>query len=60
MSSTLIIVAVGVGVASIVAFAATVLVPGGNSSAPEDRLAEMASRRAAAPGEETNQKKGRC
>lgn len=45
MSSTLIIVAVGVGVASIVAFAATVLMPGSDSSAPEDRLAEMAARR---------------
>ena len=45
MSSTLIIVAVGIGVASIVAFGATVLMPGGDTSAPEDRLAEMAARR---------------
>lgn len=45
MSSIVIIIAVGVGVASIVAFAATILMPGGDSSAPEDRLAEMASRR---------------
>ncbi len=45
MSSTIIIIAVGVGVASIVAFAATVLMPGGDRSAPEDRLAEMAARR---------------
>ena len=45
MSSTVIIIAVGIGVASFVAFGATVLMPGGESSAPEDRLAEMAARR---------------
>ena len=45
MSGIVIIVAVGVFVASIVAFAVTVFMPSSENSATEDRLAEMASRR---------------
>jgi tight adherence protein B len=45
MSSILVIVAVGIFVASLVAFAATALMPGGDTNATEDRLAEMATRR---------------
>lgn len=45
MSGIVIIIAIGVFVASLVAFAANVLVPGGDNTATEDRLAEMASRR---------------
>ncbi|TWU04567.1 type II secretion system F family protein [Stieleria varia] len=49
MSGIVIIIAIGVFVASIVAFAANVLVPGGDNTATEDRLAEMASRRRGGP-----------
>ncbi|WP_146597801.1 type II secretion system F family protein [Novipirellula aureliae] len=50
MSSTIIVVAVGVFVASIVAFAINVLMPNGETTMTEDRLAAMASaRRGGAP-----------
>ncbi|MCC9599023.1 type II secretion system F family protein [Stieleria sp. JC731] len=45
MTATVILIAVGVFVASLVALAANVLVPGGDNTATEDRLAQMASRR---------------
>ena len=45
MSGIVIVVAVGVFVASLIAFAVTVLMPGADSNATEDRLAELASRR---------------
>ncbi|KAA5546897.1 type II secretion system F family protein [Roseiconus nitratireducens] len=45
MTYTVIIIAVGIFVASLVALAATLLVPGGDNTATEDRLAQMASRR---------------
>ena len=47
MSGIVIIVAVGVFVASIVAFAINVLMPNSDSTSAEDRLAAMASRRGA-------------
>jgi len=45
MSGIVIVIAVGVFVASIIAFAATTFMPGADSNATEDRLAELASRR---------------
>ncbi|MGV3486800.1 MAG: type II secretion system F family protein [Planctomycetaceae bacterium] len=45
MSSILIIIAVGIGIASLVAFATTTLIPGQETTSTEDRLAAMASRR---------------
>jgi tight adherence protein B len=45
MTTIVILIAVGIFVASLVAFAANMLVPGDESTATEDRLAEMASRR---------------
>ena len=45
MSPIIIIIAVGVFFASLVALAGTIFMPGGNTTATEDRLAEMASRR---------------
>lgn len=45
MSGTVIVIAVGVFVASLVAFAINVMMPGGDSTSTEDRLAEMATRR---------------
>jgi tight adherence protein B len=45
MIGTVIIIAVGIFVASLVALAANMLVPGGDTTATEDRLAQMASRR---------------
>jgi tight adherence protein B len=45
MTGIVIIIAVGISVASLVAFAANMLVPGGDSTVTEDRLAQMASRR---------------
>ena len=45
MTGTVIIIAVGIFVASLVALAANMLVPGGDTTATEDRLAQMASRR---------------
>ncbi|MGB0597214.1 MAG: type II secretion system F family protein [Rubripirellula sp.] len=45
MSVLVIVIAVGVFVASLVAFAVNVLVPGSQSTAIEDRLSEMAARR---------------
>ncbi|QDT13687.1 type II secretion system F family protein [Planctomycetes bacterium K23_9] len=45
MSGIVIIVAVGVFVASILAFAVNIFLPDGRSSATEDRLSQMASRR---------------
>ena len=45
MSGIVIVIAVGVFVASLVAFAVNVMVPGGDSTSTEDRLAAMASRR---------------
>jgi tight adherence protein B len=45
MSGILIVISVGVFVASLVAFAVNVMVPGSDSNSTEDRLAAMASRR---------------
>lgn len=45
MTGTVIIIAVGIFVASLVALAANMLVPGSDNTATEDRLAQMASRR---------------
>ena len=45
MTGIVIIIAAGVFVASLVAFAANVLMPGGETTATEDRLSQMASRR---------------
>jgi tight adherence protein B len=45
MTGIAIVIAVGVFVASLVAFAINVMVPGGDSTSTEDRLAAMASRR---------------
>ncbi len=50
MSGIVIVIAVGIFVASLVAFAVNVMVPGGDSTATEDRLAEMASRRRGGAG----------
>ena len=52
MSGIVIVVAVGVFVASVLAFAVTVLMPGADSNATEDRLAELASRRRGGKAEE--------
>lgn len=48
MPTILIIIAVGVGIASLVAFATTLLVPSQESTSTEDRLAAIASRRGTA------------
>ncbi len=48
MPTTLIIIAVGIGIASLVAYAATMLVPGQENNSTEDRLAAMSSRRGGA------------
>lgn len=45
MPATLIIIAVGIGIASLVAFAATMFMPSQETTSTEDRLAAMASRR---------------
>ena len=50
MSGIVIIIAVGVFVASLVAFAVNVMLPDGDSTATEDRLAAMASRRRGGSG----------
>jgi tight adherence protein B len=47
MPTTLIIIAVGIGIASLVAFATTMLIPGQENTTTEDRLAAMATRRGA-------------
>jgi len=56
MSSTIIVVAVGVFVASIVAFAINVLMPNGETTMTEDRLAAMASARRGGGDEESKAK----
>lgn len=55
MSPIVIIVAAGVFIASLVALAASVLMPGGDTSTTEDRLAEMASRRRGGTGDPQQQ-----
>lgn len=45
MSGTILIIAVGIFVASIVAFAINVMVPGSDNTSTEERLAALASRR---------------
>lgn len=45
MSGIVIVIAVGIFVASLVAFAVNVMIPGGDTNSTEDRLAAMASRR---------------
>jgi len=45
MPATLIIIAVGIGIASLVAFAATAWVPGQETTTTEDRLTSISSRR---------------
>ncbi|MEE2937302.1 MAG: type II secretion system F family protein [Planctomycetota bacterium] len=52
MSVFVIVIAVGVFVASLVAFAVNVLVPGSQSNVIEDRLSEMATRRPAASSDD--------
>ncbi|GAA4464800.1 type II secretion system F family protein [Novipirellula rosea] len=54
MSGIVIIVAVGVFVASLVAFAINVLMPNSDSTSAEDRLAAMASRRGATNNPESD------
>lgn len=54
MSGILIIVAVGIFVASLSAFAISVMVPGGDSTSTEDRLAAMASRRPGGSSDESS------
>ncbi|MEM6471086.1 MAG: type II secretion system F family protein [Planctomycetota bacterium] len=56
MTFTIVILAVGIFVASLVAFAANMLVPGADSTATEDRLAQMASRRRGGPQAEGESK----
>ena len=58
MSTTLIIVAVGIFVASLVAFAINVFVPSTDSSVSEDRLAEMAARRRGVGGAGAQENQG--
>mgnify|MGYP000570491981 CR=1 FL=1 len=48
MPTILIIIAVGIGIASLVAFATTMFVPGQESNSTEDRLSAMSSRRGGA------------
>jgi len=48
MPTILIIIAVGIGIASLVAFATTIFVPGQESTSTEDRLSAMSSRRGGA------------
>ncbi|MEM1070921.1 MAG: type II secretion system F family protein [Planctomycetota bacterium] len=55
MSAIVIVVAVGIFVASLVAFAVNVLVPGSDSNSIEDRLSAMASRRRGGGGEDQEQ-----
>ncbi len=55
MPTTLIIIAVGVGIASLVAYATTMLVPGQESTSTEDRLSAIASRRGAAAATKSDQ-----
>jgi tight adherence protein B len=52
MTGIVIVIAVGVFVASLVAFAINVMVPGSDSTSTEDRLAAMASRRRGGGGDE--------
>ena len=55
MSGIVIVIAVGVFVASLVAFAVNVMMPGQDSTSTEDRLAEMASRRRGGGGDDSEQ-----
>lgn len=55
MSPIVIIVAVGVFIASLVALAASVLMPDSESTSTEDRLAEMAARRRGGSGDPQQQ-----
>ncbi|MFK8112401.1 MAG: type II secretion system F family protein [Rubripirellula sp.] len=52
MSGIVIVIAVGVFVASLIAFAINVMMPGSDSNSTEDRLAAMATRRRGAAGPE--------
>ena len=54
MSGFIIIVAVGVAVASLIAFAVSVFMPTEETSAMDDRLATMASRRRGASSEKAD------
>ncbi len=55
MTGTVIIIAVGIFVASLVALAANMLVPGGDNTATEDRLAQIASRRRVSGGKQAEE-----
>ncbi len=55
MSGIVITIAVGVFVASLVAFAVSVMVPGQDTSLTEDRLTDMASRRRGGGGDDPEQ-----
>lgn len=52
MSGIVIVIAVGVFVASLIAFAINVMVPSDQASSTEDRLAQMAARRRGVTGDE--------
>ncbi len=56
MSGIVIVIAVGIFVASLVAFAVNVMVPGSDSNSTEDRLAAMASRRRGGAGADESDK----
>ncbi len=58
MSGIIIVVAVGIFVASLFAFAISVMVPGQDSTTTEDRLAEMASRRRSRGGDDDDAEEG--
>ena len=59
MTSIVIIIAAGIFVASLVAFAANVLIPGGETTATEDRLSQMAARRRGG-GDNSDENRDRC
>lgn len=58
MSAIVIVIAVGIFVASLVAFAVNVMVPGSDSNTIEDRLSAMASRRRAGAAGGDDQEQG--
>jgi tight adherence protein B len=58
MTGTFLVIAVGIFVASLVAFAINVLVPGSDNTTTEDRLAAMASRRKSHRGQKDEPESG--
>ncbi len=55
MSGIVIVIAVGIFVASLIAFAVTVIMPGNQASSTEDRLSQMATRGRGDHGDESEQ-----